>query len=58
MGELIFNLETVKSYAEKVHRHPRTVRRWIEEGKLKAKKDRGGRGWLILIRNVRDFIEN
>lgn len=58
MAELNTNFYTVKHYAQTVRKHPRTIRRWIEEGRLKAKKDRGGKGWLIMVRNVRDFVEN
>jgi len=58
VGELSFNFFTVKNYAAKVKKTPRTVRRWIEEGRLKAKKDKGGRDWLIKVRNLKDFTEN
>lgn len=27
----------------------KTIYRWIEEGKINAKKDRGGFNWLIMI---------
>ena len=28
-----------------------TIRRWILAGKLPAKKDPGGRGWLVIVKN-------
>ncbi len=58
MAELTFKFFTVKHYAAEVNKHPRTVRRWIGEKKLRAKKDLGGRGWLIIVRNVADFVKN
>ncbi len=36
---------TVKEAAQILRVHPRTVRRWLKEGKLKGKKI--GRIWLI-----------
>ena len=40
-------------YSEEVKREkplsPRTVYRWIDEGKLPAKKDPSGQGWLIFL---------
>jgi excisionase family DNA binding protein len=39
---------TVKSLAEHIGKHERTVRRWCIEGTIKAMKDPGGRDWLIL----------
>lgn len=55
MAELDFNLLTVRGYAGTVHKSERTVRRWIQEGRLRARKDKGGRNWLIMVRNVTDF---
>lgn len=58
MAELTTRFETVKSLAKRVRKHPRTVRRWIEEGKVKAKKDRGGRCWLVLIGEDDNYCVN
>lgn len=57
MAELNFNFMTVKAYADHVNKKPRTVRRWIRESKVKAKKDRGGHGWLILVENLNTFCK-
>ena len=56
MAKLNFNLVTVKHYAEIVGKSPETVRDWINDGKLKAKKDRGGRSWLILVTEKKDLF--
>lgn len=58
MVELAFRCFTVKMYADAVNKHPRTIRRWIEEGKLRAKKDRGGHNYLILVKNQEHFEKN
>lgn len=55
MAKLAFNYFTVKGYADAVHKHPRTIRRWIAEGKISAKKDRGGRDYLIIVKSPEDF---
>lgn len=57
MAKLAFNHMTLKHYAETVGKSARTVRRWIAEGKIKARKDRGGRDWLILVENVNSFCK-
>jgi excisionase family DNA binding protein len=36
---------TVKELAERFHRHPRTIYRWLDEGYIHGKKVRDG--WLI-----------
>ena len=56
MAELGFSLLTVKAYADAVHKSEDTIRRWIHEGKLRARKDKGGHGWLILIRDNDDLF--
>jgi excisionase family DNA binding protein len=47
---------TVKEVARALHRHPRTIYRWLEEGDLRGKKVKDG--WLIpeeeLNRIIRD----
>ena len=57
MAKLAFNYMTVKHYAEIVGKSIRTVYRWIAEGKIKARKDRGGRGWLILVDGSATFYK-
>lgn len=57
MAKLTFNHMTLKHYAEEVGKSVRTVRRWISEGKVKARKDRGGRNWLILVKNASTFYK-
>lgn len=37
----------VKEYAALVKKHPLTIMKWCRLGKLTAKKDRGGKDWLI-----------
>lgn len=49
---------TVKGYADIIGKHPRTIRRWIEEGKLQARKDRGGRCYLIIVKDADDLTKN
>ncbi len=39
---------TVKSTAAIYMKSMQTIRRWITEGKLSAKKDPGGRNWIIV----------
>lgn len=58
MAELAFNYFTVKMYADAVNKHPRTIRRWIEEGKLSARKDRGGHCYLIIVKSSESFEKN
>lgn len=58
MEKLAFSFYTIKHYADVVKKSPRTVRRWCTEGRVKWKRDRGGRGILILVRNVKDFVKN
>lgn len=38
---------TVKQAVEHYGKHEITIRRWIAEGKLIARKDPGGRDWFI-----------
>ncbi len=40
---------TVRQAAKHFQKHPQTIYRWIEEGKVKARKDSGGFGWLIIV---------
>lgn len=40
---------TVQQFAEMERKHPNTVYRWIEEGKLDAERDPGGWGWKIFL---------
>ena len=40
---------TVKTASEFFDKSEYTIRRWIEEGKLDAEKDPGGRDWVIFI---------
>jgi excisionase family DNA binding protein len=47
-------LFTVDRVAEKVGLHPRTVRRFIREGRLRAKKI--GKQWRILSRDLDELI--
>ncbi len=44
---------TVKTFAEKYGKSERTVRRWIASSKIEAKKDPGGRDWIIVIKDDR-----
>lgn len=47
---------TVVEAATFLHKHPGTIRRWIEEGKLKAKHiSAGGHGVYAILRN--DLLE-
>lgn len=57
MAELPFSLYTVKHYADIVNKSPRTIRRWIKEERVKARKDRGGKDWLIEVKNKSDFLK-
>lgn len=52
MSERFF---TVQHVAEIVHRKDKTVRRWILEGKLKARRGIGG--YLVERRDLSDFIK-
>jgi len=46
---------TVKETAALVRHEPDTVRRWIQKGKLKARKV--GKAYLLLESDVREFVE-
>jgi excisionase family DNA binding protein len=52
-----YSLVTVKEYAQTVRKSDDTVRRWIHEGKLEARKDKGGAGWLIFDRGKRSYVK-
>ncbi len=42
---------TVLTAAQMYGKSEITIRRWILKGKLLAKKDPGGRCWLIIVKN-------
>lgn len=45
---------TVKEVASKLRMHPGTIRRYVLEGKIKAKKI--GKAWLVSQSNVENFV--
>ena len=47
---------TVKEVAQILHRHPRTIYRWLDEGYLHGKKVRDG--WLILEAEMERLIRD
>lgn len=48
---------TVIEVADKLGKHPETVRRWIKAGKLKAKKVAGQYGlYLIDGQDLREYL--
>jgi excisionase family DNA binding protein len=47
---------TVKDVAQQVHRHRRTIYRWLEEGYLRGRKVRDG--WLIPHEEVERIIRD
>lgn len=57
MAELGFSLMTIKHYASMVGKKPRTIRAWIANGKIKARKDRGGRDWLVIVKDLNTFCK-
>lgn len=52
--DAISRLYTVAEVAEVLRAHPKTVRRWIDEGKLVAR--RPGRKFLIPEQELKHFI--
>jgi excisionase family DNA binding protein len=44
---------TPAKVAERLHRNPELVRRWIREGRLRAEKV--GRSWAVLERELERF---
>lgn len=49
MAELLFDKYTVKRMADLTGKKEETIRDRIRANKYKAVKERGGRGWIILI---------
>lgn len=55
MGKVTNNYYTVEQIAEMLELHPKTVQRYIREGRLKANKV--GKGWRIAGRDFNVFAE-
>lgn len=49
---------TVNDVAEKLQVHPRTVKRWLNEGKLKGVLLGDRAGWRISEEEFREFVDD
>lgn len=49
---------TVAELAKRIHYHPRTIRRWCEEGRIAARQASVNNHviWLIDLRSAYDFV--
>ena len=49
------NIYTVEQVSEMIKMHPKTIQRYIREGKIKAKKV--GKSWRITEDNLTEFLK-